>query len=564
MNSLKDVDPKEIAEETKDMRDQLHQLTARESQVVRDKENLLNQFRHYQSTPRHNLDDVIYTYTYINYICTYVYVSSIRTLQIDCLFCMCVYCKQRSANEWNKWEVATRLSKEGLDEYVTAFLMKNIDGGVFLFDLTDDLLLSEIGVKKIHLPKFRRIIDHLKHTSRRVWDQQIIPIAAFTPGMAVAFFFFFMLVDLFHSSLLYLQKKKKDENERLVLQLQQMKQEKQEMQNEINRLQKELDLSYSIIEQVESAFQVQINSKKKGNLEIGKLEVNSSFDELQEMPEPDQYNTNPSMALMVANNTQRTGSRRSTEWWWTTPSGPASVPPELSRGVQRSHTDRFVLYFFIFCSLACFELKKKKFNGIISYWTNANDILALAERPRRWVSELLPMTSWTRYSPTKLHVQQVLQEQRQEQEQRKEHALVNWRHDTGTHRSNGDVSRARNTLMYRSSRRTKSETHTPLIGSTAWWDNIVRKARSNQRFAHEAFAQEWTTEEVAYWLKRVHLEEYVPQFVQEHVNGEMLLKDFDMNMIAQHLKVKPLHCKPLMRHIEKLRMVTSFFFFFFF
>ncbi|ETO03900.1 hypothetical protein RFI_33502, partial [Reticulomyxa filosa] len=147
MNSLKDVDPKEIAEETKDMRDQLHQLTARESQVVRDKENLLNQFRHYQSTPRHNLDD-------------------------------------RSANEWNKWEVATRLSKEGLDEYVTAFLMKNIDGGVFLFDLTDDLLLSEIGVKKIHLPKFRRIIDHLKHTSRRVWDQQIIPIAAFTPGMA--------------------------------------------------------------------------------------------------------------------------------------------------------------------------------------------------------------------------------------------------------------------------------------------------------------------------------------------------------------------------------------------
>ncbi|ETO34330.1 hypothetical protein RFI_02765 [Reticulomyxa filosa] len=93
------------------------------------------------------------------------------------------------------------------------------------------------------------------------------------------------------------------------------------------------------------------------------------------------------------------------------------------------------------------------------------------------------------------------------------------------------------------------------VGSKAWWKYLSRKAQENKNFAQDMHASEWTTEEVAYWLKRVDLEEYVPQFVQGNVNGDILLNDLDRDMMTHHLKIKPLHYKRLLRHIEQLRMV---------
>ncbi|ETO22208.1 hypothetical protein RFI_14992, partial [Reticulomyxa filosa] len=139
------------------------------------------------------------------------------------------------------WEVALKLRKEGLDEYATKFVEKKIDGSVFLFDITDEVLLTEIGIKKIHLSKFRRLVDDLKRKCLFKWESQVIEMATFIPICQLQVENINTTCDM------------SDEDERLIVQIEQLKEQKQFMEerfrNEISHFQTKLDLAHDMIEQ---------------------------------------------------------------------------------------------------------------------------------------------------------------------------------------------------------------------------------------------------------------------------------------------------------------------------
>ncbi|ETO19902.1 hypothetical protein RFI_17318, partial [Reticulomyxa filosa] len=156
VDSVEQLDPFELEQQRREMHQQLHHLLEQETHVTTMKEYIIHQLQLFESKQQDMRDEV-------------------------CLF--------KYANKWNEWEVALKLRKEGLDEYAVAFVEKKIDGATLLYDLTDQLLLTEFGVKKIHLSKFRRITEDLKKKSLPKWDQDVFSMATFIPSFLFCFVF---------------------------------------------------------------------------------------------------------------------------------------------------------------------------------------------------------------------------------------------------------------------------------------------------------------------------------------------------------------------------------------
>ncbi|ETO34331.1 hypothetical protein RFI_02766 [Reticulomyxa filosa] len=234
INSLEQIDSLEWELESRQMHEQLNELVARESQIVSTKEHILNQLNMFELTQGNA-------------------------------------CDEKKADKWNMWEVALKLRKEGLDEYATKFVEKKIDGSVFLFDITDEVLLTEIGIKKIHLSKFRRLVDDLKRKCLFKWESQVIEMATFIPICQLQVENINTTCDM------------SDEDERLIVQIEQLKEQKQFMEerfrNEISHFQTKLDLAHDMIEQ----------AKKDGFLQSEADEDRSNggsvIDELEAIPQ---------------------------------------------------------------------------------------------------------------------------------------------------------------------------------------------------------------------------------------------------------------------------------------
>ena len=66
----------------------------------------------------------------------------------------------------------------------------------------------------------------------------------------------------------------------------------------------------------------------------------------------------------------------------------------------------------------------------------------------------------------------------------------------------------------------------------------------------------WNSEEVAYWLTTIGMGKYLSPFVDQFVDGQILLNDLNAQNLVSDLRVKSLHSPKIMRELDKLKSVA--------
>lgn len=66
----------------------------------------------------------------------------------------------------------------------------------------------------------------------------------------------------------------------------------------------------------------------------------------------------------------------------------------------------------------------------------------------------------------------------------------------------------------------------------------------------------WSSEEVAYWLTTIGMGKYLSPFIEQFVDGQILLNDLNAQNLVSELKVKSLHSPKMMREVDKLKAVA--------
>jgi hypothetical protein len=84
-------------------------------------------------------------------------------------------------------------------------------------------------------------------------------------------------------------------------------------------------------------------------------------------------------------------------------------------------------------------------------------------------------------------------------------------------------------------------------------DEIQLLAQDNENFCRLQNADDWSYKEVCYWLTSIHLQKYIHSFQTQIIDGSILLRDLDEQMLTHELGIKRLHVKKLLREIKKLR-----------
>jgi len=73
------------------------------------------------------------------------------------------------------------------------------------------------------------------------------------------------------------------------------------------------------------------------------------------------------------------------------------------------------------------------------------------------------------------------------------------------------------------------------------------------QFGVRSQAAHWSVEEVAWWLTTIGMQKYLGHFIEQFVDGQILLHDLSALNLVSDLKVKPLHSPKIMRSIAALK-----------
>eukprot|EP01084_Bolivina_argentea_P033191 61427_1 len=79
--------------------------------------------------------------------------------------------KTENCENWTTFEVAAWLETVKLNEYMTAFMQIGVDGSSLLYDLDRHSMMTELGVKRVHIEKLIRAIRELRDEIRTDWDE---------------------------------------------------------------------------------------------------------------------------------------------------------------------------------------------------------------------------------------------------------------------------------------------------------------------------------------------------------------------------------------------------------
>jgi len=64
-----------------------------------------------------------------------------------------------SVSSWSSSDVSSWLAEKGLSMYSSRFRQENVDGDILTNDLTEDIAISDLGVKRLHAKKLMREVD---------------------------------------------------------------------------------------------------------------------------------------------------------------------------------------------------------------------------------------------------------------------------------------------------------------------------------------------------------------------------------------------------------------------
>jgi len=78
---------------------------------------------------------------------------------------------------------------------------------------------------------------------------------------------------------------------------------------------------------------------------------------------------------------------------------------------------------------------------------------------------------------------------------------------------------------------------------TKFLEDIEQQALNNPNFCKPENADNWTVQEVCHWLGTIHLEKYIQPFSDQTIDGSILLRDLDENILTNELGVKKIHVK---------------------
>jgi len=84
-------------------------------------------------------------------------------------------------------------------------------------------------------------------------------------------------------------------------------------------------------------------------------------------------------------------------------------------------------------------------------------------------------------------------------------------------------------------------------------EDIKNKGKDDPLFAQKSRATSWTIKEVAYWLETIDFATYIPTFLQNRIDGEILIRDLDKHTLSTELQVLSSHASKLLREIAKLK-----------
>jgi len=87
-------------------------------------------------------------------------------------------------------------------------------------------------------------------------------------------------------------------------------------------------------------------------------------------------------------------------------------------------------------------------------------------------------------------------------------------------------------------------------------EDIKNKAKDDPLFCQKSRATQWSAKEVAYWLETIDFANYIPAFLRNRIDGEILTRDIDKHTLINELQVLSSHASKLLREILKLKSMV--------
>lgn len=82
---------------------------------------------------------------------------------------------------------------------------------------------------------------------------------------------------------------------------------------------------------------------------------------------------------------------------------------------------------------------------------------------------------------------------------------------------------------------------------------IKEIADKDNSFCDASNAMQWSAKEVAYWLELINFSDYIPGFLKQRIDGEILISDMDKQILTTELGVLSSHAAKILRQVQKLR-----------
>eukprot|EP01083_Nonionella_stella_P296644 1007693_1 len=440
-----------------------------------------------------------------------------------------------NAMEWNRFEVGHWIDVEvKLNEYMTNFMKAHVDGSILLSDLGENYLVSELGVKRVHVAKILRAIVELRDKIRKEWDEcEPFDIMSY-PNQ-------YLNDERASDKINYLEseiEKRDDEIAQL----------KKDYEARIQSLIGQIEEKEAIIEQAEKdGFILDDNSDRDTDYNTDSASVtDEDMPPLIDAHQRTSSYFNDSQLLPFAVGTINNPTDTDTQQPDTQPQIPQERASIIHDEENKDATEEEKK-----SDTSGGDGSEKRSSIVFSGDEQAIDISnnTTPKIETTLVPDVVDKMLSNSPSPnlTPSASQQMLQQQKSNNSL---HSRSHSRGRGGRGRKKHHRKNSTKTAFWAQNHGKKK----PPAGTKAYWLYLDQKAATNGNFANPIRVKNWHHHEIAYWLKTIKCDKYAVQFVEERVSGEQLIFDMNSSVLSSDLGVKMLHAGKIMREIESLKI----------